>query len=89
MTLVLLLIAMIAVGLLVATAAGPIWKGHRPLGIRGDYLVAVLSAVVIGLMDWYLIPLLGFSETMRNIGVALEPPLGSLLVLWVIRLAKK
>lgn len=89
MTLIILIVAMTLVGVLMAVLAGMIWKDHRPLGTSGDYAVAVLSSIVIGLMDWYLIPVLGFSDTLRNIGVALEPALGSLLVLWVLRLAKK
>lgn len=89
MTLIILIVAMTIVGVLMAVLAGILWKDHRPLGISGDYVVAVVSSIVIGLMDWYLIPVLGFSDTLRNIGVALEPALGSLLVLWVLRLAKK
>jgi len=89
MTLIILIIAMALVGLLMGFLAGLIWKDNRPIGIPGDYLVAVISTIVIGLMDWYIIPAMGFSETMRNIGVALEPALGAILVLWVIRQAKK
>jgi hypothetical protein len=31
---------------------------------------------------------MGFSESMRNIGVAIEPALAALLVLWLIRRAR-
>jgi hypothetical protein len=57
--------------------------------VRGDYIVAVVSAIVIGLVDWYVIPAMGFSDTMRNIGLVTEPALGALGVLWIIRLAKR
>lgn len=80
---------MIVVGLVVGYIAGLIWKGKRPIGLKGDYIVAVLSAIVIGLLDWFVIPAMGFSQTIKLIGVALEPPLGALAVLWVIRIAKK
>lgn len=89
MTLIILIIAMVLVGMLMGFLAGMIWKDHRPIGVPGDFLVAIMSAIVIGLMDWYIIPAMGFSDTMRNIGVALEPALGSILILWVIRQAKK
>jgi uncharacterized membrane protein YeaQ/YmgE (transglycosylase-associated protein family) len=89
MVIVILIAAMLVVGLIIGYIAGLIWKENRPIGVQGDYIVAVISAVVIGLLDWYVIPAMGFSNTMRNIGVALEPPLGALAVLWVIRLAKK
>lgn len=89
MDILILLLAMVAVGLLVGVIAGPIWKGQRPIGVTGDYLAAILTAVVIGLIDWYVIPAMGFSDTLKYLGVALEPLLGALLVLWIIRRAKK
>lgn len=89
MTVLILIGAMILVGLLMGFIAGLIWKDNRPIGVRGDYIVAVLSAIVIGLLDWYVIPAMGFSDTMRNIGIAIEPALGALGVLWIIRLAKR
>ena len=84
-----LLIAMIIVGLIVGWIAGFIWKNKRPIGVQGDYIAAIISAIVIGLMDWYVIPAMGFSDNLRNLGVALEPALGALLVLWIIRAAKR
>jgi hypothetical protein len=69
--------------------AGVIWKDNRPIGVRGDYITAVITAVITGLLDFYVIPAMGFSDTLKWIGVALEPPLVVLLVLWIIRKAKK
>jgi uncharacterized membrane protein YeaQ/YmgE (transglycosylase-associated protein family) len=89
MTILILIVAMIVVGLIMGWVAGLIWKNNRPIGMRGDYIAAVISAVVIGLLDWYVIPAMGFSVSMRNLGVALEPALGALLVLWIIRQARK
>ena len=80
---------MIVVGLVVGYIAGLIWKDERPIGVKGDYIVAILSAIVIGLLDWFVIPAIGFSQTLKLIGVVLEPPFGALAVLWVIRIAKK
>lgn len=89
MEILFLLAAMVIVGLIVGVIAGVIWKDNRPIGVRGDYIAAVISAVVIGLLDWYVIPAMGFSETLKWIGLIAEPPLGALLVLWIIRKAKK
>ncbi len=89
MTILYLVLAMIVVGLLIGFVAGLIWKENRPIGIRGDYIVAVVAAIAIGLMDWYVIPAMGFSTMMRNLGVTFEPALGALAVLWLIRVAKK
>ncbi len=84
-----LIAAMIVVGLLMGWVAGFIWKGNRPIGTQGDYIASVITAIVVGLIDWYVIPAMGFSDSLRNLGVALEPALGALIVLWIIRAAKK
>ncbi len=89
MNIIVLLIILIIVGLIVGYLAGLIWKDNRPIGIKGDYIVAVLSTVAIGLLDYYVIPAMGFSETLRWLGVVSEPWIGALLILWVIRYAKK
>ena len=88
LNILILLAAMVVVGLIVGWAAGPIWKDNRPMGVSGDYVVAVISAVAIGLLDWFVIPAMGFSDTLKLLGVALEPALGALLVLWIIRKAR-
>lgn len=89
MNIFILIMAMILVGLIVGWLAGLIWKNKRPIGVHGDYIAAIVTAIVIGLMDWYVIPAMGFSDNLRNLGVAMEPFLGALLVLWIIRAAKK
>lgn len=89
MEILILVIAMVVVGLIMGWVAGLIWKDNRPIGVRGDYIVAVVSAVVIGLIDWYVIPAMGFSDTIKWIGIAFEPALSALLVLWLIRVAKR
>jgi uncharacterized membrane protein YeaQ/YmgE (transglycosylase-associated protein family) len=88
MEILIVIAAMIVVGLIIGALAGVIWKDNRPIGVAGDYIVAVLSTVVIGLLDWFLIPLMGFSDTIKIIGIIFEPALGALLVLWIIRKAK-
>ena len=89
MNTIILIAAMVVVGLIVGWLAGPIWKNKRPIGVRGDYVASVITAIAVGLMDWYVIPAMGFSDNLRNMGVAIEPALGALLVLWIIRAAKK
>jgi uncharacterized membrane protein YeaQ/YmgE (transglycosylase-associated protein family) len=81
--------AMVLVGLLMGFIAGLIWKDNRPIGVGGDYAVAIISAIIIGLIDWYIIPAMGFSETMKWLGILFEPALGALLILWLIRVAKR
>jgi uncharacterized membrane protein YeaQ/YmgE (transglycosylase-associated protein family) len=89
MNLVILITAMIIVGWIVGWLAGLIWKNRRPIGVRGDYIAAIITAIAVGLLDWYLIPAMGFSDNLRNLSVAIEPALGALFVLWIIRAAKR
>jgi len=89
MQIVILIAAMILVGLIMGFLAGLIWKDNRPIGTTGDYLAAVLTAVAVGLLDWFVIPAMGFSTTMKWLGVALEPAASALIVLWIIRKAKE
>ncbi len=89
MDILILIGAMIVVGLLMGWVGGQIWKENRPIGVRGDYLVAVIIAILTGLLDWYVIPAMGFSDTLKWIGVVSEPPLVALLALWVVRKAKE
>ena len=89
MQVVILVVAMIVIGLLMGWVAGFIWKNKRPIGVQGDYIAAVITALVVGLLDWYVIPAMGFSTSLRNLGVALEPAISALLVLWIIRVAKR
>jgi len=89
MQIIILIAAMLAVGSIVGWLAGPIWKNRRPIGTRGDYMVAIITAVAVGLLDWYVIPAMGFSDNLRNLSVAIEPAAGALLVLWIIRAAKR
>jgi uncharacterized membrane protein YeaQ/YmgE (transglycosylase-associated protein family) len=89
MDILILMVAMVLVGLLMGAIASLIWKENQPFGAVGDYLISIGSAIVIGLMDWYVIPAMGFSDTLKWIGVATEPALGALFVLWLIRRVKR
>jgi uncharacterized membrane protein YeaQ/YmgE (transglycosylase-associated protein family) len=89
MEILILVIIMIVVGLVMGALAGPIWKGKRPLGTTADYAISVIVAVIVGLLDWFVIPAMGFSDTMKYLGVAFEPAICALLALWVVRLARR
>ena len=89
MDILLVVVAMIIVGLIVGFVAGLIWKEDRPIGVKGDYVVAVITAVLTGLLDYVVIPAMGFSQTIALLGLIFEPPLMALFVLWLIRKAKQ
>ncbi len=86
---VIVIIAMIAVGFLMGYIAGLIWKDNKPFGVKGDYIAAIVSTVVMGLIDWFVIPAMGFGSTLQLLGVIFEPPAMALITLWVIRKAKE
>ena len=88
MEILILVLAMVVVGLIVGFVAGLIWKDDRPIGVKVDYLAAVITAVITGLIDWFVIPAMGFSDTVKWLGIITEPALSALLVLWIIRKAK-
>ena len=89
MDILFVIIAMVVVGLIMGAVAGFIWKDNRPYGVKGDYIACVITTVIVGLFDWYLIPLLGFSDTIKIIGIIFEPALSALLVLWIMRKSKQ
>ena len=89
MEILLVMVGMVVVGLIMGAVAGLIWKDNRPYGAVGDYIIAVITCVIVGLIDWYVIPALGFSDTIKIIGLIFEPALSALLVLWIIRKAKQ
>jgi len=49
----------------------------------------VITTIAIGLLDWYVIPAMGFSDTWKYLGVAMEPAMSALIVLWIVRKVKK
>jgi uncharacterized membrane protein YeaQ/YmgE (transglycosylase-associated protein family) len=89
MDIVILVVGMILVGLIMGFVAGLIWKDNRPYGATGDYLISTLVAVIVGLIDWYVIPAIGFSNLTRDISVVFEPASLALIVLWLVRVAKR
>ena len=89
MQIAILVVAMVLVGLLVGAVASLIWKENKPFGAAGDYVIAIVSTILIGLLDWYVIPAMGFSDTLKWIGIATEPAFGALFVLWLVRRAKR
>ncbi len=89
MQIIILIAAMLGVGLIAGWIAGYIWKERQPAQTSRDYTVAVITAVVVGLIDWYVIPAMGFSERIKLLGVAIEPFLGALIVLWIFHRARE
>ena len=62
MEIVILVAAMIVVGMLMGWIAGFIWKDRSPEVARRDYIVAVVATVITGLLDWFVVPAMGFTS---------------------------
>lgn len=84
-----MLVAMLGVGLVIGFLAGIIWKDERPYGLGGDIAIAAATTVVVGLIDWFVIPAMGFSQSVVLVGLVIEPALAALLVLWLLRRARR
>ncbi|MBI9046607.1 MAG: hypothetical protein JEZ06_19100 [Anaerolineaceae bacterium] len=80
---------MLVVGVIMGFVAGLIWKDNRPIGVSGDFIASIITCVVVGLLDWIVVPALGFSKQLALIALAMEPAASALLVLWIIRKVKK
>ena len=89
MELGIIVLAMILMGLLVGWLSGVFWKESRPLGVPGDYIAAVAIAVVFGLIEYFLLPEMGFSMAITYLAISMEPAGLALLVLWLIRRSKR
>lgn len=88
MEIVLLIATMVVVGLIMTYVSKLIWKDELPVAMPNAYIVGVVTTVVVGLLDWVVIPAMGFSDTLKYVGAALEPALSVPLVFWIIKKAK-
>ena len=90
-SLFLLLVILVVLALIIGYYASSIFKGARPYGLNGDLIAALITAIVVGLMDWYIIPLI--FPTMPRLWVFIsslaEPTASVFIVLWLMRYFKK
>ena len=89
MDVIVMIVIWIVIGLVMALLAGSIWKGVRPLGEAGDYLISIAASVITGFFDWYILPLMNIEGTIKFIAAVLEPALVALLILWLVRRLKR
>lgn len=88
MEIVILIAAMVVVGLIMTYVSKLIWEDELPVAMPNAYLVGVVTTIVVGLLDWVVIPAMGFSDTLKYIGIALEPALSVPIVFWIIKKAR-
>jgi len=88
MEILILVAAMVVVGLVMTYVSKLIWKDALPVDMPTAYIIGVVTAVAVGFVDWFVIPAMGFSDTLKYLGAATEPALSVPLVLWIIKKAK-
>ena len=91
MSLLILFVIWAIIGLGLGYYATSIFKGERPYGLNGDLIAGVLTAVVVGLLDWFLIPMLfpNMGQIVVFLAAIVEPWIIVLIVLWVLRYIKR
>jgi len=87
--LVIWLVIWIVIGLLVGALASVVARSEPPYGLAVDIVASVLTMVVVGLGDYYILPLMGITGALRFAGTVLEPLVGAVLVLWLLRYIKR
>ena len=79
----------VVVGLLVGALASIVTKNEPPYGLAIDVVVSVLTMVVVGLGDYYILPLIGITGVIHFLATILEPLLATIFVLWLLRVIKR
>ena len=79
----------IVIGLLVGALASVVTKSDPPYGIGVDIGASVLTMIIVGLGDYFIMPLIGIEGTLRFAITILEPIAGVVLVLWLLRFIKR
>ena len=89
--LVMWLVIWIVIGLLVGALASVVARSEPPYGLAVDIVASVLSMVIIGLGDIYILPLIlpGLGGAVLTVAAILEPLAGVILVLWLLREIKR
>jgi uncharacterized membrane protein YeaQ/YmgE (transglycosylase-associated protein family) len=87
--LVIYLVIWVLLGLLVGALTGIVTKGEPPYGLAVDIAVSVLTMTGVGLLDYAILPLMGYHGTLRFIAAIVEPLIGAVLVLWLLRVLKR
>lgn len=90
MNLLMIMIALwVVLGLVCGWLAGVFWKKERPFGMRGDLIAGLVTVVLVGLADWYLMPAIGIHGISVLVIAILEPVISAFIVFWLMRIYKK
>jgi uncharacterized membrane protein YeaQ/YmgE (transglycosylase-associated protein family) len=85
---VIYLIVWILIGLLVGASASLVGSAP-PYGVGVDLGAAVLTMIAVGLLDYFILPLMGYKGTIRFVAMIAEPLIGAVIVLWLLRIIRR
>jgi len=77
------------VGIVTGLLASVVTRGEPPYGVLGDVVAATLVMVIVGLVEWAVMPGLGFTGWIRLAGTFGDPWALAILVLWLLRRSKR
>lgn len=89
MGLVFMIAIWVVIGVLIAALAPSFLKGDRPYGDTTDYVVSIVTTIIVGLGDWYLLPIINIEGALRFAAALIEPPLAAVIILWLMRYIKQ
>jgi uncharacterized membrane protein YeaQ/YmgE (transglycosylase-associated protein family) len=91
MALFILVVLWIVLGVIAAALSPRIFKRPAPFGTTAEYLICVVTAVVVGFLDrWALsLPMFQFQPPLPFIVMLAESFASALLVLWILRQVKR
>jgi uncharacterized membrane protein YeaQ/YmgE (transglycosylase-associated protein family) len=83
---VVLAIVLAIIGVLAGWLGPMAVNSRRPYGMAGDIIAAVLTMLVLGLVEWlWIIPLFGFPNWLNLAASIGDPLVLALIVLWLLR----
>jgi uncharacterized membrane protein YeaQ/YmgE (transglycosylase-associated protein family) len=86
MSITILVVLWIIVGVVAAALAPRIFKKPAPFGTTVEYVICMVTAIVVGLLDWLVfLPLFNVRGPLAFVGSLVEPFLSAWLVIWILR----
>ena len=90
MALVILGVLWIVLGVVAAALSPRIFKKPVPYGMTAEYVICVVTAIIVGLLDWLVfLPMFNITGPLAFIGSLVEPFLSAWLVVWILRQVKQ
>jgi uncharacterized membrane protein YeaQ/YmgE (transglycosylase-associated protein family) len=88
--LVILVVLWVILGLVAAALAPRIFKKPAPFGLTAEYVICVVTALAVGLLDWLVfLPMFNITGPLAFVGALVEPFLSAWLVIWILRQVKQ